>query len=287
VYKLCARAALSKSSVMILGETGTGKTFVARTIHENSSSSQLPLKKLGAEMKDEVWIRELSQTTEGSIMVEEIESLSAEKQAALSQFLDEKESERASVRIFSLSHLPLKSLQQESHLKSELFYRLSTITVELPPLRERKEDLAELIHFYLEKISSLNERRLPRLSSEALVKLENNVWPGNLRELEQVLERAVALSNSDSLEPEDFPLSPSSNSVGSDLKSGEPSGVKELTSSLPPLSSLESMEREHISRVLEEVHYNKTKAAETLGIDRATLYRKCKTYGINLKEGKV
>lgn len=284
VYKICARAALSKSSVLIVGETGTGKAFVARTIHENSSFSHLPLVKLGSELKDDAWITTLSQLKEGSLMIEEIETLSHEKQAALAQFLDVREKERAQFRIFSLSQADLGKLQQGAALKSELFYRLSTITLELPPLRERKEDLSDLIEFYLGKVSQINDRRSPRLTEEASDCLARYGWPGNLRELEQVLERAVALSNSDILEPEDFPAI-GKLAVQEVAKAAEPQGVSREAGA--PLSSLESMEREHISRVLEECHYNKTKAAETLGIDRATLYRKCKSYGINLKEGKA
>jgi two-component system, NtrC family, response regulator AtoC len=160
--------------------------------------------------------------------------------------------------------------------REDLYYRLKVISIELPPLRDRMEDLPSLVEHFLARYSQKNGKKISHLSNEAMDVLKNYFWPGNIRELENAIERAVAMTGSGVLFPEDFPLEIRRNGAAGES----------LTAPLTELAkqaSLEEIEKAHIARVLQEVNYNKSKASELLGIDRATLYRKAQKYSIDLR----
>jgi DNA-binding NtrC family response regulator len=162
-----------------------------------------------------------------------------------------------------------------------LFYRLKVIPIQIPPLRERREDLPDLVRYFLRRYADKTGKAVVRVSREAMSLLYAYHWPGNIRELENAIERAFAMTSTTVLFPEDFPAEIAMTAPGETSASitSEPEAAEAA-------KSLEQMERAHIVRILQEVNFNKSKAAEVLGIDRATLYRKAQRYSIRLAEEK-
>jgi len=272
VYKTLARAALSSSNVLIAGEAGTGKALVARAIHENSPRKSQPFIKVNCEGRDLESERGFeglfARAAGGTLLLEEVDSLDNASQVRLLRTLESEDVRCQNARVISITRRPLAELSAEGALREDLLFALNVISFELPPLRERIEDLPELVGVFLAKHASRNGKQISHLSQAAMDLLRHHEWRGNIRELEHTIEKAVALSNVAVLEPEDF------SSLG-ERKADE--GL--------PQASLEEMERTHIVRVLQETGFNKSKASEVLGIDRATLYRKAKVYGIDLRGG--
>lgn len=300
VYKTIARATLSTSTVLIHGESGTGKELVARAIHANSDRK---LKKFVAvncgALTETLLESELfghvkgsftgaqadkkglfEEANGGTLFLDEIGDISMGLQVKLLRVLQEGEIKpvgsnaqvKVNVRIIAATHRQLDELVEQGKFREDLFYRLKVIEVEIPPLRERKEDIAELSNVFLKKYSGKLKKNVNEISKEALQSLFNYEWPGNVRELENQIERAVALTSSSVLTPDDFNFT-------------QPGvmEVKSLHHGNGEQRSLEEMEKSHILTVLKQVAYNKSKASEVLGIDRATLYRKAQKYGITLK----
>jgi two-component system, NtrC family, response regulator AtoC len=264
VYKTVARAALSTSNVLLLGEGGTGKQLVAHAIHDNSPRRNQPFVSLSGSEMDH--FQEHFETAKGgTIFVDRLIELDASCQLKLFRAIQGAEARQSEIRIMGASRQPLDEAVKSGKFRDDLFYKLSAISIELPSLRDRIEDLPELVEYFLVRHAERDKKQISHLSEEAMERLKNYLWPGNVRELEHVIERAVALTNTPVLYPEDFPeliASPSFSQRG---------------------NSLEKMEHAHILTVLEEVSYNKSKASEVLGIDRATLYRKAQRYGIDLR----
>lgn len=311
VYKTLARAAMSSSNVLVIGESGTGKHLVARAIHENSarrtkyftpvSCSTVTAEQLDAEV--------IADAAKGTLFLDEVSDLPMPLQIKLLRIIQdgefrptgETEAKKAEFRVIAATQKNLEEQVKAGKFREDFYYRLKVIEIEIPPLRERVGDIPELIDHFLAYYSSKNKKAVSHVSDEAMVLLKSYAWPGNVRELEHVIERAVALTNSSILFPEDFSLesresspaareapaesvtsvpSASHSAVPSSQESGVASGNSPQSS---PQSSLEEMERQHILKVLQDVHYNKSKASEVLGIDRATLYRKAQKYGIDLR----
>jgi len=269
IYKTLARAALSTSYVFISGEAGTGKALVARAIHDHSTRSRHPFVKLSCEGELSGLDQTMIEAQHGTLLLEDIHLLSTGDQLKLLRVLESVSFTEKDVRVISLSRLSSHSLQKT--FRTDLLLLLNVISMDLPPLRERLEDLPDLVGSFLAKHSHRNTKSISHLSDAAMDRLKSYPWNGNVRELEHMIERAVALSNASVLEPEDFPhLSV----VDSDEKANPSSDAR---------TSLEEMERAHILKVLLDTKFNKSKASEVLGIDRATLYRKAKVYGIDLK----
>jgi two-component system response regulator AtoC len=298
VYKTLARATLSISTVLIHGESGTGKELVARAIHENSSRK---LKKFVAvncgALTESLLESELfghvkgaftgaqsdkkglfEEADGGSLFLDEIGDISPALQVKLLRVLQEGEIKpvgsnrqiKVDVRIIAATHRDLPKLVAQGSFREDLFYRLKVIEIEIPPLRERKDDIPELARVFLNKYSVKAGKSIRSISFEAMRALKNWKWPGNVRELEHQIERAVMLTGGSVLSEDDFEF----------LKSTE---TEVPQSSAGDKKSLEEMEKLHILRVLRDVDYNKSKASEILGIDRATLYRKAQKFGISLK----
>jgi two-component system response regulator AtoC len=180
------------------------------------------------------------------------------------------------VRIISATHRNLEALIKEGTFREDLYYRLKVFHISSPPLRERKEDIPDLVKYLMGRIADNSTPPLKGISEDALKILMEYSWPGNIRELENAIERAAGMSNSGILYPEDFTNEVTAKEV-----------VETATASATAPTSLEEMEASHISKTLEMVNFNKTKAAELLGIDRGTLYRKAAHYGISLSQNDV
>lgn len=267
VYRTIARASLTSSSVLIFGETGTGKALVARSVHENGTRKGKPFVTVSSHEEVDSLDANLVGAAGGTILIEELVGLNASDQSRILRLVERVESERLGIRWIATSRVGQADLLKSGMVRSDLLDRLNIITMEIPPLRSRLEDLPELVSAFLAKFSEKNAKRISHLTDSAMEKLKNYGWPGNVRELERVIERAVALSVGTVLEAEDFP----------DL------GKASVVTESEPGASLETVEKAHIQRVLEETGFNKSRASEVLGIDRATLYRKAKIYGIDLK----
>jgi len=297
VYKTLARAALSDSAVLITGESGTGKELVARAIHQNGTrrSGKFVAINCGA-LTESLLESELfgyvkgaftgaqadkpglfDEANRGTLFLDEIGDLSLGLQVKLLRVLQEGEvrpvgsnqSHRVEVRVLSATHRDLQEMVKSGKFREDLLYRLKVIPIDIPPLRTRTEDLPELVSAFVARVSTRGGKAVSHLSDEAMAALSGYHWPGNVRELEHAIERAVALSRGQVLELWDFPPEISERLRGAEAKL--------------PQESLESREREHILKVLQETGYHKSRASEILGIDRATLYRKAARYGIDLK----
>ena len=300
VYKTLARAAMSVSTVLVVGESGTGKELIARAIHDNSGrrnqkflalncgalSEHLLESELFGHVKgaftgaivDKKGVFEHAQG--GTLFLDEIGDISPALQIKLLRVLQEEEFKpvgsneirKSWARVIAATHRDLESLVKQGKFREDLYYRLKVISIELPPLRERMEDLPQLVEFFLLKYAHKNKKIVSHVSNEAMELLSSYSWPGNIRELEHAIESAVAMTQSTILFSEDFPVE-----------------IRRMRKEAPPESpmsdSLESLERLHILRILEETHFNKSRASELLGIDRATLYRKAHRYGIRLNAG--
>jgi DNA-binding NtrC family response regulator len=301
VYKTLARATMSPSNVLIIGESGTGKELVARGIHDHSSRRQkkfvavncgalaenLLESELFGHMRGSFTgavgnkIGLFEEADGGTLFLDEIGDVSPAMQVKLLRAIQEgefkpvgsTETRKVDVRLIAATHRNLENFVAEGRFREDLYYRLKVIQIELPPLRERQEDLPDLVGHFLGRYAERIGKAVSHVSDEAMQLFYAYPWPGNVRELEHAIERAVTMTRTTVLYPEDFPAEIARYKAG-DLP---------LDREIPP-TSLEEVERQHILRVLEEANYNKSKAAAKLGIDRKTLHRKAQRYKIPLRE---
>jgi two-component system response regulator AtoC len=288
IYKLVARVASLDTTVLIQGETGTGKELVARAIHRASARADRPFVVVDcaalpeALFESELYGHErgaftgahiarrglLETSTGGTCLLDEIGELAPPLQAKLLRTLQDRVIRRVggnetipvNVRIVAATNRDLRKLTADGAFRDDLFYRLNVVMITVPSLRERSMDIPLLAQHFLEKFAHATGRPIKRLAPEALALLTAYHWPGNVRELEHVIERAGALSSSDTLLPDDFPAHVRQESEGAPR--------------LPAAGmTLEDVKRWYLNKVLEEAGGNKVRAAELLGIDRRTLYR--------------
>ncbi len=220
----------------------------------------------------------------GTLFLDEIGDISPALQVKLLRVLQEGESrpvgsntlQHVDVRVIAATHRDLSTWVKESKFREDLYYRLKVISIDLPPLRERMEDLPDLVNAFIARFSNRSRKNISHVSPEAMLCLENYSWPGNVRELEHAIEHAIAMSRTHVLFPEDF----STEIQLSQNSQAEP--AQEI--GRPSVASLEDIERGHILKILQQTGFNKSKTAEILGIDRATLYRKAQRYQIQLGE---
>jgi len=292
MFVLIQKVAPTDSPVFIQGESGTGKELVANTIWHYSTRKDAPFIALNCAtfsenlIESEIFGHEKGAFTsayqtkhglvevsdKGTLFLDEIAEMPLGLQAKLLRFLDSGEfrrvggnkTMRVDVRMIAATNKDLTSLIKTGRFREDLYYRLNVINMTIPPLRERKEDIADLSRFFLQKYTKKLSKSILDFTSEALDLLIGYRWPGNVRELENVVERAVIICESDRIGAED--LSISSYEAAADI------GIN---------PSLEEMEKTYILRVLKESGNNQSKASQLLGIDRKTLYLKLKKYGIS------
>jgi NtrC-family two-component system response regulator AlgB len=293
VLEIVFKAAGTPATMLILGENGTGKTVLARAIHEHSARKEnvfvtvncpsLSRELLESELFGHVkgaftgavgeTFGKVSLADGGTLFLDEIGELPLEIQPKLLRLLQEKEYERvgeaktrrANVRVISASNRNLEELIQQGRFREDLFYRLNVISVQMPPLRERLGDFQKIAESYLQFFSAQCGKRLKGLSKDAELALRRYSWPGNLRELRNVIERAVILASSDKIDLLDLP-----EKICQTSSRTETQGVQ-----LGANVSLEELESEHIARVIRQ-SATMEEAARILAIDPATLYRKRK-----------
>jgi DNA-binding NtrC family response regulator len=291
IYDLIERISDSSSNVFVTGESGTGKELVAKAIHYNGMRKEGPFTAVNcAAIPESLLESELFgykkgaftdaktdkkglvfEAHEGTLFLDEITEMPNTLQAKLLRVIEEREvrplgdtrSYPIDVRIISTTNRDIQSVIEDGRFREDLYYRLKVIDIELPPLRERRDDIPLLIQHFIGKINVNLKKRISGVSEETLKLLLNYSWPGNVRELENVIERAMNLSQQEMILPEDLPKS-------LDQRADEKLFEKAIREKL----TLNQLEKEYIKRVLMEVEGNKSKAAERLGLDRKTLYRK-------------
>ena len=297
IFEFARTVAKSNSNILILGESGTGKELLARAIHNESLRAAGPFVAVSCValpetlLESELFGHEKGAFTDavtqkkgkfelahgGTLFLDEIGDISPKLQLNLLRVLQEKEFTRVGgtkpirvdVRIIAATNRDLKKAVEEGKFRDDLYYRLNVISIQIPPLRERKEDIPLLVHRFIEKCNIELGKRVEKISEEALKTLMKYDWPGNVRELENVIERAMVITKGTLIKPEDIQIS------------AEPS--KEIRVEGED-RSLRAVERAHIQRVLEENDWNIQRSAQILGIDRVTLYKKIKKYGLKRKE---
>ena len=301
VFATVRKVAASDSAVLIYGESGTGKELVARAIHAQSARGDGPFVKVNCGgmprdlVESELFGHEKGAFTGavrrkkgkfelgegGTIFLDEIGDIPLEVQVNLLRVLQEKEFDRvggeetlrADVRVVAATHRVLKEMVAEGTFREDLFYRLEVIPILLPPLRERKGDIPDLVEHFLRKKCREMNRPIVRLAPRAQEALMNYRWPGNVRELENVIERTIVLSDGEELDLNDLPLAFDAEG-GAEASEGLPEGE------IPLGRMLEDLERKLIEQALERSGGVKTRTAEILGIKTSALYYKLDKYGL-------
>jgi DNA-binding NtrC family response regulator len=315
VYRTIARVAPTDSTVLIVGESGTGKELVARALHDNSRRAKWPFVAVNCGAFPETLLESelfghargsftgaqanhrgvFENANGGTIFLDEISETSPAFQVKLLRVLQEheirpvgaSETRRIDVRIVAATNRRIPDLLKSETFRRDLLYRLSVINIELPPLRERREDIALLADSFLHRINN-NLGRKVVAAPETLAWLSSLDWPGNVRELENAVERAVTLNVGGRLVREDFgqlDLALGTDSDDSQRGSNHSTATATGDSWLCRLPlTLDEVEREHILATLRFTKGNKLRAADLLGIGRYSLYRKAKRLGIELDE---
>lgn len=299
VIDLIARVAPSRATVLITGDTGTGKELVARAIHSASNRASKPFMPINcAAIPDNLLESELfghmkgaftgaiqnkkglfEEASGGTVFLDEISTMSMSLQPKLLRVLQEyvimrvggRQPIPVNIRLIAATNVDLKKRVASGEYREDLFYRLNVFPIEVPALRDRREDIPLLSNFFLQKYSELYSIDAPKLPARTLDRMMSYDWPGNVRELENFIERAVVLHASGGSGTVGFELP-------ADATEDDDGGASILDEAQRNRWTFEDLEREYIFRVLESVRWKKTEAAEILGIDRRTLYRKLKRY---------
>lgn len=295
IFQLLEMVAPSDATVLLLGETGTGKELVAQAIHRNSRRAAGPFVVVNCAtlpetlLESELFGHERGAFTgaalrkdgrfllahHGTLFLDEIAELSLSTQAKILRVLQAREFEplgsnrvqKVDVRIIAATNRELEKMVREGRFRDDLYYRLNVFPVVLPPLRERLEDLAALADFFLKKYGEKNRRQVTSLAPAALQALRQYPWPGNIRELENVIERGVIVCQGEVLSQEDLPSA-------LQQRGGWPEAGEATEPGLPEL------ERQLIRRTLERVAGQRQQAAEILGISLDELNLKIRSYGL-------
>jgi DNA-binding NtrC family response regulator len=294
IFGIISRVAPTDSTVLITGESGTGKELIAQAVHANSQRSYMPFIAIScgalpdALLESELFGYEkgaftgathtkrgrLEMADGGSLFLDEIGDISLKTQVGLLRVLQQKEISRlgseqntkVDVRIMAATNRDLKQAIQEKRFREDLYYRLNVISIHIPPLRERTEDIPLLVETFIRKFCAEMNKEEKKVAPSALKLLMEYDWPGNVRELENVIERALVIGQAEEILLDDLPFS------------RRPFRPTELP------KSLKLMEKIHIERILKENDWNISKAARELEIDRQTLYNKMQKYEINKGE---
>ncbi|HKF23763.1 MAG TPA: sigma-54 dependent transcriptional regulator [Candidatus Angelobacter sp.] len=304
IFDLVGQVASSRSTVLIQGESGTGKELIAKAIHANSprknhpfvpvNTGSMPTDLLESTLFGHVKGAFTSAVSSkkglfevadgGTIFLDEIGTMSLETQSKILRVLQDKkfmhlggvQEVQVDVRVIAATNIDLKVLTREGKFREDLFYRLNVITVDLPPLRSRPEDVPLLVAHFLAKFSTENGKGARQITPEALRPLMDYAWPGNVRELENVMERAVVLSNSPT--------------VGIDLLPdylvgrGSPGAMFEHQANSSLFEIVEDYERRLIVEMLEKCNWNQTEAAERFHVPLSTLNQKIKRLNVEIRK---
>ena len=295
IYRMITRVASSKSTILIQGETGTGKELVARAIHYRSSCRNNPFIKVNCAalpsdlLESELFGHEQGAFTgaikkkegrfelanKGTLLLDEISETTTAFQVKLLRVL-QKEGEfervggtktiKADVRVIATTNQKLEKNVREGKFREDLYYRLNVIPIFLPSLRERKEDIPLLAHHFLRKYNRQNGVKIESISSQSLALMQDYNWPGNIRELENIIERAVVMTEGKVILPEYLSLKVSS---------------EEEIISRSEKMTLEEMEKRLIENTLQKMGGNRTRTAEMLGVTARTIRNKIKKYYLN------
>ncbi len=303
---LLKNVAKSKSSILIQGESGTGKELFARYVHRYSNRRKMPFVAVNCAaipnnlLESEMFGYErgaftgaaqrkagkFEQADGGTLLLDEISEMDIQLQAKLLRVIQESEVDRLGgrepvpidVRIIATTNTDIKKAIEDSRFRSDLFYRLNVIPVKIPPLRERRGDIPVLCDYFLDKYGQISGRKRPVLSDEALKTLSAYSWPGNIRELENLMERAVLIYEGITVKPDHLCLEGQEEIQKEDELPGT-----EKTVSPDRLITLRDMEKDLIFKTLDKVQGNKTKASRILGISVRTMRNKLHEYDL---EGK-
>jgi len=304
IFDLVAQVAPSRSTVLLQGESGTGKELIAKAIHMNSprrdrafvpvNTGSMPADLLestlfghvkGAFTSAIASKKGLFEVADrGTIFLDEIGNMSMETQAKILRVLQDRKfmhlgginEIQVDVRIIAATHVDLRQQVKEGKFREDLFYRLNVITIDLPPLRQRKNDIPMLVEHFIEKFAKENERPPLRITPESLRPLMDYDWPGNVRELENVIERAVVLSTGSGLTSDLFP----DNVTGKNLSLA----AIEHSPDASLFEIIEDCERRVITDMLEKCGWNQTEAAERFHIPLSTLNQKIKRLNVEIKK---
>jgi len=305
LIKEIGMVAASRATVLITGESGTGKELIVRVIHNYSYDENRPFVGINCSaivdtlLESELFGHEKGAFTgatmvkqgkfefaeDGTIFLDEIGDMSLMLQAKLLRVLQEREFEHVGgikkiklrARVVAATHRDLAVEVKQGRFRQDLYQRLKVITLQIPPLRERREDIPALVHHLLDRINEKVHKRVTRVPPEVLEHLTRLPWRGNVRELENVLTRAVVLSPGEVLLSDNLPALPEADGAGVEPPPSLPFSLDRDQSSFP---TLEQAERILILRALEASHGHKGKACEMLGISRPTLERKLQRYGV-------
>jgi two-component system response regulator HydG len=296
--ELIDRVRRDDCTVLLLGESGSGKELAARAIHYEGSRRDRPFVAIdcgalqpslieselfghvkgaftGAD-EDRVGLFEMA--SGGTAFLDEVGEIPLALQPSLLRTLEEKEvrplgatgARAVDVRIIAATNRPLEAMVEEGTFRRDLYYRLNVVTIRMPPLRERRDDIPLLVEHFLQKNTRRGRRSIARVAPSALEALSRYAWPGNVRELEHALEHACTLGRGDQIEVGDLPAA---------VVHGSPSR------GTPEAESIEDMEVRAIRKLLDDHRGDTARVAAILGIDRSTLYRKMKRYAIKLRTG--
>ncbi|GFO57690.1 sigma-54-dependent Fis family transcriptional regulator [Geomonas silvestris] len=295
-FELTLQVAASEANILVLGESGTGKELIAGAIHYNSPRKERRFLSINCAALTETLLESqlfghvrgaftgaistqkglLEEADGGTLFMDEIGDMSLPIQAKLLRVIQERDfipvgatrPKSANIRFVAATNKNLEREVAEGRFREDLYYRLNVINIPLPPLRDRKDDIEPLALHFLKKYSVRMKKEVTGVTPEALALLIGYDWPGNIRELENVMERAIILARNEQLTPKELPIW---------RKQPEVPAKRDVE-----LVSLENIEREHIERTLANTGYHKSRSAEILGISRKTLDRKIAEYSLHI-----
>jgi transcriptional regulator with PAS, ATPase and Fis domain len=314
LLRLVARVAPTDSTVLVLGESGTGKELVARSLHVLSARARGPFVPVNVGALPETLIESelfgyakgaftgatgeraglVEEADRGTLFLDEIGDMPMATQVKLLRTLENNEVRRigenaprlVDVRVVAATHRDLRALVAEGRFRADLYYRLNVVQIDLPPLRERREDIGLLASYFLERAARRQRRGDLVLAPEAMALLEKYDYPGNVRELENAIEHAVAVSERSRIEAADLPAEIRSPRLltrvaGDAAHAGATAVPARAAAPDRDALSLEEVTREHVLRVLERHRGNTTSASKQLGVSRTTLWRMLRRWGVS------